>query len=123
MGKVRILLIKRIARKMVEQSPEKFSRDFEQNKKSLADLKLTLRLRNRVAGYISALLTPSKLPNALGEEKPLSEEEFSEGAVFDQEGTPVNQEKSPQEQEIEAEARASAKASAKAAAAAGTAAK
>lgn len=103
MGKVRVLLIKRIAKKMVEQSPEKFSRDFEQNKKSLADLGLTLRLRNRVAGYISALLTPSKLPKAIGEEKPMMDEEFSEGAVFDQEGRPVSQtEQAPQEQEEKA---------------------
>jgi small subunit ribosomal protein S17e len=88
MGKVRILLIKRVAKKMVEQYPDKFSKDFDQNKKSLEDLNLTRRLRNRIAGYISALMTPSKVPiQALGEEKPLLDEEV--GQVLDQEGREV----------------------------------
>jgi small subunit ribosomal protein S17e len=88
MGKVRILLIKRVAKKMVEQYPDRFSKDFDQNKKSLEELNLTRRLRNRIAGYISALMTPSKVPvQALGEEKPLLDEEV--GQVLDQEGREV----------------------------------
>ena len=103
MGKVRILLIKRVARKMVEQYPDKFSKDFDQNKKSLVELNLTRRLRNRIAGYISALMTPSKIPTqALGEEKPLSDEgEEETGQLLDQEGReivkPVQADEIPEE--------------------------
>ncbi len=94
MGKVRILLVKRVAKKMIEKYPEKFSRDFDQNKKSLEELKLTRRLRNRIAGYISSLLTPSKIPVvAVGEEKPIfaeGDEEFeAEGVTLNQEGEAV----------------------------------
>jgi|GEM_PF-212358 len=96
MGKVRILLIKRVAKQMVAKYPERFSRDFDQNKKALEELHLTQRLRNRVAGYISSLMAPSKGPKALGEEKPIFGSEFDaelglgESQIFDQEGEPVN---------------------------------
>lgn len=89
MGKVRVALIKRVAKQMIANHPDRFSRDFEQNKKSLAELNLTPRLRNRIAGYISALMTPSKIPvQAMGEEKPLfdSDEATTE---LNQEGEPV----------------------------------
>lgn len=77
MGKVRTLLVKRAAKKLVDQYPDKFSKDFNMNKHSLLELKLSRRLRNRIAGYIAALLTPSKIPVSEGEEKPiLPEDEY-----------------------------------------------
>ena len=55
-GKVRIEL-KRIARELVERFPDKFTTDFENNKK-LVDTFTNIsskKLRNRVAGYITQL--------------------------------------------------------------------
>jgi small subunit ribosomal protein S17e len=61
-GKVRIELEKRIARELVEQFPDKFTTDFETNKKlveSLTNISST-KLRNRVAGYITQLQNQKK---------------------------------------------------------------
>ena len=58
MGKVRPKLIKNIARELLELYPDKFTTDFEVNKKlvqMLTDIK-SKKLRNRVAGYITHLV-------------------------------------------------------------------
>lgn len=54
MGRVRPTYIKRLAKNLVEAEPEKFSEDFEENKKELkeTDEFQSKKLRNRVAGYI-----------------------------------------------------------------------
>ena len=56
-GKVRIELEKRIARELVERFPDKFTTDFENNKKFLNTFTniSSKKLRNRVAGYITQL--------------------------------------------------------------------
>jgi small subunit ribosomal protein S17e len=56
-GKVRIELEKRIARELVERFPEKFTTDFENNKKFVGTFTniSSKKLRNRVAGYITQL--------------------------------------------------------------------
>ena len=62
MGKVRTELVKRIARELVERFPDKFTTDFETNKKlveSLTNISST-KLRNRVAGYTTRLVTPTQ---------------------------------------------------------------
>ena len=62
MGKVRTELVKRIARELVERFPDKFTTDFETNKKlveSLTNISST-KLRNRVAGYITQLQNQKK---------------------------------------------------------------
>ena len=59
MGKVRTEYVKRIARELVERFPDKFTTDFENNKKlvdALTNISST-RLRNRVAGYTTRLVT------------------------------------------------------------------
>ena len=59
LGKVRTEHIKRIARELVDRFPDKFSKDFETNKKVLetvAEIQ-THKLRNRIAGYITRLMT------------------------------------------------------------------
>ncbi len=58
MGKVRTVLIKRLARELVDKYSESFSTDFEQNKELLDDLlsNTTKRLRNRIAGYVTHLM-------------------------------------------------------------------
>ena len=55
MGKIRPTYIKRIAEDLVRKFPDKFTTDFEQNKKvvdELADVS-TVKIRNRIAGYAS----------------------------------------------------------------------
>ena len=62
-GKVRIELEKRIARELVERFPEKFTTDYENNKK-LVDTFTNIsskKLRNRIAGYITQLQIKEKL--------------------------------------------------------------
>lgn len=59
MGKVRPDHIKTIARELAERFPEKFSIDFESNKK-LVDTLTNVRskkLRNRIAGYIAKIMS------------------------------------------------------------------
>jgi small subunit ribosomal protein S17e len=53
MGKVRPEHVKRLARKLVERFPDKFTTDFEHNKEmvdAFTDISST-KFRNRVAGY------------------------------------------------------------------------
>jgi len=61
-GKVRTELVKKIARELVKRFPDKFTTDFETNKKlveSLTNISST-KLRNRVAGYITRLQNQKK---------------------------------------------------------------
>ncbi|NIM45457.1 MAG: 30S ribosomal protein S17e [Nitrososphaeria archaeon] len=62
MGKVRTELVKRIAEELVERYPDKFSADFENNKKLVESFTTvsSAKLRNRIAGYITSLssITP-----------------------------------------------------------------
>ena len=70
-GKVRTELVKRIARELVERFPDKFTTDFETNKKlveSLTNISST-KLRNRVAGYITHLVNPTQGAEASESEK------------------------------------------------------
>lgn len=58
MGKVRPAYIKNVARQLLEMYPDKFTTDFEHNKrmvKQLADIP-SKRVRNRIAGYITRLV-------------------------------------------------------------------
>ena len=62
MGSVRSRTIKRAAREFIEKYPDKFTQDFDENKKTLdgimkMDSKTT---RNRVAGYITTLMKQKK---------------------------------------------------------------
>jgi small subunit ribosomal protein S17e len=58
MGKVRTVLIKRLARELVDRYSENLSTDFEQNKELVDELlsNTTKRLRNRIAGYVTHLM-------------------------------------------------------------------
>ena len=72
MGKVRTEHVKRLARELVERFPEKFTTDFENNKKlvdTLTNISST-KIRNRVAGYTTRLVLIAK-----GGEVPETEEE------------------------------------------------
>jgi len=63
--------VKKIARELVERFPDKFTTDFETNKKlveSLTNISST-KLRNRVAGYITQLQNQKKQNKLTTEEK------------------------------------------------------
>jgi len=57
MGKVRINVVKRTARKLLATYPDLFKRDFEHNKKIVNELieVPSKKLRNQIAGYITHL--------------------------------------------------------------------
>jgi small subunit ribosomal protein S17e len=54
LGKIRPTYIKRIAEDLVRKFPDKFTNDFETNKKMVAELAdvTTVKMRNRIAGYV-----------------------------------------------------------------------
>jgi len=66
LGKVRTEHVKRMARELVERFPEKFTTDFENNKKlvdALTNISST-KLRNRIAGYTTRLVAITYGPEA-----------------------------------------------------------
>jgi len=50
--------VKRVARELVKRYPDKFTTDFENNKKLLESLTKisSAKLRNRIAGYVTRLM-------------------------------------------------------------------
>ena len=73
-GKVRTELEKRIARELVERFPDKFTTDFETNKK-LVDTFTNIsskKLRNRIAGYITQLQNQKKQSKLTTEQKEIN---------------------------------------------------
>ncbi len=67
MGKVRTEMVKRAARSLMERYPDKFTTDFEANKKAIAEMfdLDAKRLRNKVAGYATRLKRVEDARNAL----------------------------------------------------------
>lgn len=59
MGNVRPEKVKRIARELIRKYPDKFTANFEENKKILSSMALipSTRLRNSIAGYITRLVS------------------------------------------------------------------
>jgi small subunit ribosomal protein S17e len=56
LGKIRPTYIKRAAEELVRKFPDRFTTDFETNKKvvcELADI-TTVKMRNRIAGYVTS---------------------------------------------------------------------
>ena len=51
--------VKRIARELIERYPDRFTADFENNKKGVQSLTTvsSVKLRNRIAGYVTRLLS------------------------------------------------------------------
>jgi len=62
LGKVRQEHVKKAARELVGLYPDKFSTDFQSNKKAVESLAQTssIKLRNRIAGYITRLVSIAK---------------------------------------------------------------
>jgi small subunit ribosomal protein S17e len=71
LGSVRTEAIKKLARELLEIHHEKFSADYEANKKSVDELvdSKSKRVRNQVAGYVTRLLMieTQKASGELGE--------------------------------------------------------
>jgi len=81
LGKVRPERVKKIARELLKRYPDKFTPDFENNKKLLGSLSKisSTRLRNRIAGYITRLVAITKAAEkAEAEETAGAEEETEE---------------------------------------------
>ena len=82
MGSVRTEAIKKLAKVLVETHHEKFSADYEANKKSVDELvdSKSKRVRNQVAGYVTRLLVieTQKASGELGEPPLIEEEDKSE---------------------------------------------
>jgi small subunit ribosomal protein S17e len=57
LGKVRIDVVKKTARELLERYPNKFTTDFEENKQLVVQLvnAQTKWMRNRIAGYVTTL--------------------------------------------------------------------
>ncbi|MCC6066294.1 MAG: 30S ribosomal protein S17e [Pyrobaculum sp.] len=62
MGRVRPRYIKSLGEKLLEMYPERFTDNFEENKKAVAELAdiPSKTVRNRVAGYITRLVKRRK---------------------------------------------------------------
>ena len=62
MGKVRPEAVKKIAREVIKRYPDRFTTDFEENKKNLEPILEipSTRLRNLIAGYVTRLVAISK---------------------------------------------------------------
>ena len=67
MGKVRPELIKRIARELLSMYPDKFTKDFEYNKRVVETLTTvsSVKVRNRIAGYITGLMNRGQSPERI----------------------------------------------------------
>ena len=55
MGKVKTEQIKRVAKELLARFPDKFSRNFDENKRTVGALTqgTTTKVRNQIAGYIT----------------------------------------------------------------------
>lgn len=62
LGNVRPEKVKRIARELIRKYPDKFTVNFEENKKILSSIAYipSTRLRNSIAGYITRLVSLSQ---------------------------------------------------------------
>ncbi|MEM2094785.1 MAG: 30S ribosomal protein S17e [Candidatus Bathyarchaeia archaeon] len=68
MGKCRALKTKRIASLLLEKYGDKFTTDFEQNKRVIEEVTTIMSkpLRNRIAGWITKLLIAKNKPKTEG---------------------------------------------------------
>ena len=53
MGRIKSTLVRRTAKQLIEQTPESFSKEFNQNKKALGRTMPSKRMRNKIAGQIT----------------------------------------------------------------------
>jgi small subunit ribosomal protein S17e len=79
LGKVRPEQVKKVARELIVKYRDRFTTNFEENKKALIPLAhiSSPRLKNRIAGYVTRLMVISQHAKLAEteEETPISEEE------------------------------------------------
>jgi small subunit ribosomal protein S17e len=82
LGKVRPEYVKKVARELIRLNPDKFGTDFQANKQALKSLAkiYSARLQNRIAGYITRLLSIEQKAAEEEEEALEEENEVEEGA-------------------------------------------
>ena len=70
-GKVKTEQVKRTAKELMVKFPNKFSRNFDENKRLVNELTkgTTIRIRNQIAGYITSTLAHSNEENEESEEE------------------------------------------------------
>jgi len=70
LGNVRTEKVKRIARELVRRYPDRFTADYEENKKVLIGLVNlpSKKLRNMIAGYVTSLVVASMVNKPSEEE-------------------------------------------------------
>ena len=80
MGKVRPERVKKIAKELLKRYPDRFTTNFENNKKLLGSLSKisSVRLRNRIAGYITRLVAITKAAEKAEAEEAAEVEEEEE---------------------------------------------
>jgi len=71
LGSVRTEQIKRVAKELIRRFPDKFSNDFEENKKMVGMLTqgTTVKVRNQIAGYITRVFASAQTTSSLGEKE------------------------------------------------------
>ena len=77
--------IKRISTELLEKYPDRFSVDFEENKKAIKEIAVVRSkiLRNRIAGYITSYLHKASIQNEheiSGSDEEKEEEELEKGS-------------------------------------------
>jgi|YelNatPaOPRAMG01_1025707.scaffolds.fasta_scaffold00198_8 small subunit ribosomal protein S17e len=77
LGSVRTEQIKRIANELLRRFPEKFSNNFEENKRTVSMLTqgTTTKVRNQIAGYITHALAGMQITASLNETEEEPKEE------------------------------------------------
>lgn len=62
MGKVKTEQVKKVAKELIERFPERFSNNFDENKRAVSALTQgsTTRIRNQIAGYITSSCAPEE---------------------------------------------------------------
>ena len=62
MGRIRTDAIKKVSFELIKKQGEKFTPDFEANKKAISEMKLfkSKRVRNKVAGYVARIAKRKK---------------------------------------------------------------
>ena len=76
MGSVRTEQIKRVAKELITRFPDRFSGDFDENKRAVSMLikGATTKVRNEIAGYITNICRPETPTESSPDEVPEGEE-------------------------------------------------
>jgi len=80
LGSVRTEQIKRTARELIRRFPDRFSNNFEENKRMVSILTqgITTKVRNEIAGYVTRLCAGMQTVSSSNETAEESEEDEAE---------------------------------------------